>query len=156
YRAIVVQGLYGSLLSRPVDPAGLSSWVAFLGRGGTSEGLQAMLLGSDEYFRRNGSNNTALVQALYRDVLQRLPDDGGARFWNQILINGAPRSSVAGAILGSLESDRLEVDSLYRQYLRRGADSAGLMTFTGALQSGVANELVLAVLAGSDEYLARL
>jgi hypothetical protein len=72
------------------------------------------------------------------------------------LAGGSSRSAVAAAILGSLESDRLEVESLYRAFLHRRADSGGLDVFGRALQQGVSNEQVLSIIVGSDEYFSRI
>jgi hypothetical protein len=47
---------------------------------------------------------------------------------------------VAAAVLASLESDQLEVQSLYMQFLHRATDPGGLDTFTTALQRGVSDE----------------
>ncbi len=40
--------------------------------------------------------------------------------------------------------------------VKRDADPAGLMTFTTALQQGAPTEVILSIIAGSDEYIARL
>jgi uncharacterized delta-60 repeat protein len=156
YHTRVIQSLYGLYLGRAADPVGLSGWDAFLTRGGTAEQLAALLLGSDEYLSKHGGNNTAFLQALYNDVLQRPIDATGAQGWGQALANGTSRGAVAAAVLGSRESDTLEVQDLYRHFLCRSADSSGLDAFTNALQQGVPNEQVLALIIASDEYFARL
>ena len=38
---------------------------------------------------------------------------------------------------------------------RTATDPSGLTTYANALQQGVTNELLLAILAGSDEYFSR-
>jgi uncharacterized delta-60 repeat protein len=156
YHAVEVQKLYGLLLSRTAEPAGLNSWVGFLDQGGTFEQLEAMILGSDEYFAgHGGGTNDGFLKAMYADVLYRLTDPG-SQTWSQALASGASRTSVAVGVLGSIESDTDEVQAIYRLLLRRAADSSGLSTFTQALQQGVANDAVIAEIAGSDEYFGRL
>jgi uncharacterized delta-60 repeat protein len=156
YHTLVIQNLYRSYLGRPADPTGLAASSAFLSQGGTAEQLAAILLGSPEYFANHGSDNTAFLQALYRDTLQRPIDSTGQQGWSQALTGGMPRANVAALVLGSQESDMVEVQGLYRKFLRRAADNTGLTGFTALLQRGTANEEVLAQIVGSDEYFGRL
>jgi hypothetical protein len=132
-------------------------WIGFLNRGGTVEQLEAILIGSAEYFSsRGGGTVNGFLQALYGDVLRRPIDSSGSQSWGQAIANGLSRTAVAGNILASSESDQLEVQDLFRQVLRRPADTSGLSTYTTALQQGMPNELLLAVLTASDEYFARV
>jgi hypothetical protein len=156
YHTLEVQGLYGRLLGRSADPAGLANWVNFLSQGGTEEQLEAILIGSGEYFINRGAGMpSGFLQSVYSDVLRRPIDPGGAQTWGQAFTNGATRTAVAAAILASRESDQIEVQDLYALVLHRSADTSGLNTFTNALQQGMTNELVLAILAASAEYFAR-
>jgi hypothetical protein len=63
---------------------------------------------------------------------------------------------VAAAVFASVESDHLEVQSLYIQFLDRAADSSGLDTFTNALQNGLSDQQVALILMGSGEYFSRV
>jgi hypothetical protein len=65
------------------------------------------------------------------------------------------RSAVAGAVLGSVESDRLEVLALYRHLLHRNADPDGLNTFVNLLQRGMSNEQVMVLFVTSPEYVTQ-
>jgi hypothetical protein len=49
----------------------------------------------------------------------------------------------------------MKVEELYGQVLHRSADLSGLSTYTTMLEQGQTETLVLAILAGSDEYFAR-
>src|SRR5207253_792844 len=127
YRTLVVQGLYGRLLGRPADPAGLNNWVNFLNQGGTADQLEAILIGSAEYFNgRGGGTANGFLQALYDDVLQRPIDISGSKTWGTALTNGLSPAAVATAILASQESDQMKIEELYGQILHRTADSSGL------------------------------
>src|SRR5262249_44215395 len=148
--------LYGLVLGRAVDPTGRTTWVSFLNQGNTAEQLEAYIIGSDEYFQRTGGDNSHFLQAVFRGVLGRSFHDVGARAWRQAPASGSSRSAVAAAILGGVESDRLEVDSLYRAFLHRRAESGGLDIFSRALQQGVSNEQILGIIVGSDEYFSRI
>jgi len=54
YFTKVVNGLFATILHRPADPAGLSTYVSFLANGGKAEDVEAILAGSAEYFQRRG------------------------------------------------------------------------------------------------------
>jgi uncharacterized delta-60 repeat protein len=157
YRTRQVQDFYGLLLNRSPDSTGLAAFTGFLGAGGTVDQVKASILGSGEYFTsRSGGTNDGFLAALYRDVLGRAIDASGQATWGGALRAGASRQSVAQGVVTSLEADQVLVQGDYRQLLRREADSSGLSTFVGFLQRGGRDEEVLASIAGSDEYFARL
>jgi len=54
-------------------------------------------------------------------------------------------------VLSSRESEQDLVQNYYESILHRAADPSGLATFTTALAAGIRDEVVLAMLAGSDE-----
>jgi hypothetical protein len=149
-----VQDLYRRLLRREADPTGLASWTRYLDQGGTAESLQALILGSGEYFTRIGGGTVdGFLQALYGDVLHRAADAAGLQGWGGLLEDeDATPTDIAAAVLRSLESDIDEVQGLYQRFLHRGADPLGLLTFTNALQQGVTNEVATMVMLGSAEY----
>ena len=118
--------------------------------------MEAILLGSDEYFGRSGGNNTSFLQAVYQFVLHRPIDPSGSQSWAQALTQGMSRQAVAAAILASSESDRIETQTLYGQFLHRPPDVSGFDTFTTLLQHGVSNETAIGILVSSDEYFAQL
>jgi uncharacterized delta-60 repeat protein len=157
YRTLVVGDLYQLVLGRAVDASGLSTWVSFLNRGGTAEQVESFLLGSDEFFAAHGSDITqGFLPALYQTALRRPIDTSGAQSWSQALQSGSlSRQAVAAAVLASLESDRLEAQNLYMQFLHRAADPGGLSNFSNALQQGVSKEQVALLFLNSAEYFAR-
>jgi len=158
YHTLVVGDLYKLVLGRTVDASGSMTWVSFLSQGHPAEQLEAILLSSDEFFVGHGSdNNNGFLPALYQVVLQRPIDSAGSQHWGQALQSGAlSRQAVAAAVLASLESDQLEVQNLYMQFLHRATDPGGLDTFTSALQHGLSDEQVALILVGSAEYFARV
>jgi uncharacterized delta-60 repeat protein len=156
YRTDVIETLYERLLGRAVDPSGLNTWGNFLARGGTVEELEALLVGSAEYWAHSGAATSGFVNAVYRDMLYRTPDSGGAQTWSQALGSGASGSAVAAAILRSPESNANEIQDLYHGYLHRAPEPGGFAIAMSALQQGTSNEQLLAAIAGSDEYFAQL
>jgi hypothetical protein len=156
YQGLVVGDLYQLVLGRPVDSSGQSTWVNFLSRGGTAQQLETILLASDEFFAQH-SNTDGFLPALYQVVLQRPIDGGGAQFWGRVSQSSAlSRQAVVAGLLTSAESDRLQVQNLYMQFLNRPADPGGLDIFTNALLHGLSYEQVAFFLLSSAEYFARV
>jgi uncharacterized delta-60 repeat protein len=158
YHLLIVKHLYQQVLGRGVDASGQTSWVNFLNQGGTAAQLEAMLLGSDEFFASHGKDNTSgFLPALYQVIVQRPIDPTGAQGWGQALQSGAwSRQAVAAAILASEEADALVIHTDYLRLLHRVADPDGFANSLNALQRGLTEEQLLALLAGSAEYFAQL
>ncbi|HLJ93748.1 MAG TPA: DUF4214 domain-containing protein [Gemmataceae bacterium] len=155
YHALVVGDMYQLVLQRAADPSGLATWVNFLNAGGTAEQLEAVLLGSGEFFASHGGTTQEFLAAVYQVVLQRPIDPSGAQSWGQALqSNALSRQAVAAGLLASAESNRLEVQSMYTQFLHRQADPGGLDTFTAALERGLSDEQLALLLLSSAEYFA--
>src|SRR5262249_45789983 len=138
--------LYQELLRRPIDPVGQTSWLAFLNGGGTLQQVQAAIIGSPEYFQvRAGNDFNRFLQAAYGDILDRALDPVGQQGWTGAHNAGLSNFQIALGILGSVESNTLEVTTLYRLFLRREPDPGGLNLFVNALNGGLPNETVAAV-----------
>ncbi len=154
YRMLKVNQLYEQYLSRPADPMGLSGFVSFLRGGGTLEQVAAYLIGSPEYFNgHGGGSNDGFVKALYEDALGRPVDAPSEAYWDQVLSLHVPTSQIATAILSSAEYDTDLVMGFYQTFLRRAADTNGLNGNVKYLQGGGRDEIVIAALVGSPEYL---
>src|SRR5262245_37586606 len=72
-QAELVQSWYQHFLGRSVDGSGIQTWVALLRQGVPPEDVLGGILGSPEYYRRNGGTPVGFVRGLYRDVLGREP-----------------------------------------------------------------------------------
>jgi hypothetical protein len=157
YREAVVQGLFVNLLQRPADAASLAAGASFLGAGGTVAQLEALLLGSEEYFqKRGGGTVNGFLTAVYQDLFHQGPDAAGAQYWQQVLANGAPRSAVALTLLGSTAADRQALDDQYNRLVRRPIEAGGRDYWTQDLQQGVPLTAVITALVASGEYFDRL
>jgi hypothetical protein len=99
--------------------------------------------------------NQLLVEALYFDLLGRLPDAAGEASWQHLLDAGVPRAVVAQAIINSPEYLIHQVQDLYTRLLGRPADPVGLQGAVAALAGGVPLGQLEAMLLGSPEYQAR-
>lgn len=155
-RTLQVAGLYSYYLHRPAD-AGQGGFVQALLTGARTEDIEARIIGSPEYFtNRGGGTVPGFIDAIYTDVLGRLPDPSGQATFTDALNRGVPRTVIATALLNSNEHQAQLVQGLYNRLLGRGADAGGLTSFVLALQRGFRQEHVIAALVGSDEYYFRL
>lgn len=154
YRALVVKQIYRDFLNREADAGGLDFFVAYLRNGGSREGVKALIAGSI------GGSAEAFVDAVYLSPggLGRLADANGRAYFAGLVNQGVSRTVVASLIITSAEGAEKIVNDFYMAYLRRLADHAPneLNGFAKALLGGWRDEMVIAILVGSDEYLQRI
>lgn len=115
--------------------------------------VAALSMMADGAAKTNTStNNTALVDALYKVILGRSADSAGAAYWQGQLQSGAlDYDQIAVAIANAAKVNALEtnaskdsaasylgstVESSYQSILGRSADAAGMAYWAGQLQSG--------------------
>ncbi len=153
-RANVVRAAYQQFLGRDAEPGGLAGWVEFLGRGSSEDDLRAGLLGSEEFFARSGGTNNTFLAELYEQVLDRGIEPAGAQAWEEVLRQGVSRGLVAQAVLWSDERLRLRAQAFYDRMLNRDADAAGLEGFVAYLRQRGREEVILAAMAASPEYVS--
>jgi parallel beta-helix repeat protein len=157
YRTDQVQALYQHYLRRAADPQGLAAFVHFLEAGGTVEQAAAAIVTSPEYRQAQGSGSTSgWLEALYADVLNRVPDADGLAAWQNALAQGMSMAQAAQAFFLSHEYERDLFGGYYEHYLNRGSDQAGMNVFSMAMSRGVRDEDVVAALVASDEYFANV
>lgn len=169
-----VELLYGNVLNREADPAGLESWVASIS-GGMSRAQ--VLLGfseSQEFTNATAEAAGAFAEAntdsiwaddvfrLYRATLDRDPDATGLAGWMTALGSGTGYLSVASGFVNSVEfqavygalGDADFVDLLYQNVLGRPADGPGLQGWTDMLGAGTTRSEVVRGFAQSREFVA--
>jgi hypothetical protein len=146
--------LYERFLGREVDPAGLAAWSGQIAAGATWTDVEAGILGSDEYYTREGGNVEGFVSGLYVDLLNRAPDQLGHDSLVTYLASGGSRQAAARGVLVSGEQRTLELLGLYSRYLHRTANGGEFQTTLAAvLATGDANVALIGLL-GSPEYFA--
>jgi hypothetical protein len=158
YRTGLLAAAYEQLLDRRLDGAGTAHFLALLRGGWRVQDVQVDLTASDEYWSRAGRTAGGLVDAVYADLLGRVPDAAGRAHWVAALgaaPDAARRGRVAAGIVLSAEALTPVVDARYRTLLGRPGEPAGVAYWIGLIQRGERVEQVIALLAGSDEYLAR-
>ena len=147
-----VTGAYREYLGRTPDAAGLAAHASAVERGVSPEWVDASILGSNEYFGRQGSGNIPYVQALYRDVLGREADSAGLEAHVAALARGATRTDVAHAFLTSVERGTQVAGEAYQSLLGREGTEAELGMWAGLLaRTPGGSAAVWASVAGSLE-----
>lgn len=97
-----VTNLYKYALNRTPDAVGLNNWVNALCNGSSAESVAYSIIFSTECINRNLSD-TDFVTMLYHAILNRDPDAGGQRTWENALKSGVTRVSVLYAFTRSPE-----------------------------------------------------
>ncbi|MBO1077911.1 SdrD B-like domain-containing protein [Roseomonas haemaphysalidis] len=146
--------LYDAALGRTPDQGGLNTWIAQLDSGAPLINLADAFLGSAEFGQRYGNlSNQDYVTLLYRNVLDRAPDEGGYALWNSVLAAGASRAQVllsfsesaenkaaqlptTSAGIWDLSETAAQIARLYDTALGRLPDVAGLSFWRGNIESG--------------------
>lgn len=84
--------LYRAAFNRQPDGPGLGFWIRSMDGGLTLDGLARDFARSDEFVRLYGAapSHGQIIQAIYRNVLQRAPDAAGAAYWLARLEAGTP------------------------------------------------------------------
>ncbi len=97
--------LYKASFDRTPDFNGLMYWNGVMSKGASLSEIANIFFYSPEFVARYGANlgNAQFVQILYRNVLDREPDSGGAAYWNGILANGTNRGQVLASFAQSAE-----------------------------------------------------
>lgn len=156
-RTQVVRRLYADLLHRPgvggpaPSPAELTGWSQELARASNADGVAVAFLSSPQYYAQAGGQDGPWVDALYRDVLGRSPDQAG-RLTN--VASAADRPGVARSVYSSSEALRHRVDKAYRASVGRPADPSGLASWPATLRQ-LGDSPLTATLASTAEFWER-
>jgi outer membrane protein assembly factor BamB len=152
YYQNIIQADYQRYLGRAADAAGLDYWTVHLQEGMSDELLEALFIGSDEFYQHSGGTNKGWVDGMYEDLLGRPADPQGEAAWTQILATGASRFQVAYGFTASAEREADRVQSDYSTYLGRQASEAEVALWVHYFELGMSNEKVIAGFVASDEY----
>lgn len=153
YYGQIVDINYAIFLNRTPDPGGRAFYVDnWQHRRFTLQRVVVALGGSSEYYRRHGSTDEGFVNAIYFDVLGRMPDANGQQFALDY-VRDRGRAQYVNLIAGSSEHRRAIVNYNFGNFLGRAPTSEELTTFVNALGSGgLRQEDFDAGLVASDEY----
>lgn len=150
-RQRVVQALYRQLLGREASGSEARYWADGIGASNVMV-VRALLLGSDEAFRKGGATEAGWIDSVYRRVMGRGADRAGLDHWLSMRSAGLPRPFVAFGILITEESRRHLASQYVQTYLGRRAQPQEI-ALGAAILGAPAWELGFpALLIGSDEY----
>jgi subtilisin family serine protease len=151
----VIAGFYRNTLYREPDAAGLRGWINAARSGMPVSQIAAGFYASPEYFATVGQSNYRVwVTDLYQKLLLRAPDGAGLNGWVNALNSGMPRDTVTLGFYQSAETLGVRVNTLYRTFLGREGEPAGIAGWMPFVARQ--GDLVLAAaLAGSEEYFNR-
>ena len=84
--------LYRAAFNRTPDAGGLAYWIRSMDGGLTLENMARDFARSNEFITLYGAapTHSQILTAIYRNVLQRAPDQAGAAYWLEHLANGMP------------------------------------------------------------------
>ncbi|HEY1861068.1 MAG TPA: DUF4214 domain-containing protein [Gemmataceae bacterium] len=152
YFSDLVNGWFQKYLGRAADPGGLAGNVAAVQGGAADEQVIANLVGSGEYFAKNGGSNLSFLQAAYSSILGRPLDPSGQTSFLGLLAAGVSRATVALDLLSSGEYRTNLVASYYSTFLGRTASSTEIAEWVASIASGMRDETVINFFVSSREY----
>jgi hypothetical protein len=154
-RAAVVDDLFGAVLRRDTDAASREFFVGRLVRIGRQKVMADLLASAEHRTTQGGGTDAGWIDALYRDALGRPADAAGRQYFLGQLQAGRTRGSIASFFTGGTEGRTALVRRLVTELLRRPADAASVSYYAGRLAAGTSVERVIAMIAGSQEYLVK-
>jgi hypothetical protein len=91
----VVERLYLAYFRRPAEPAGLAYWVGVWQDGYPIDSISNEFSRADEFRARYGNvDNRRFVDLVYRNVMDRSPDNGGYDYWLAHIAKGLTRGQL--------------------------------------------------------------
>ena len=176
----MIEILYRTMLNRASDESGRNSWSSLIASGASLNKLLNGFCASVEFKKICESYGieagelpegapsspvayseriTAFVTRCYREALNRAPDENGLLFWcNELTGKTRSFSEVAAGFVFSDEmnnknlNDEAFIKVLYRLYLGREAEPAGLEFWKGKLKEEMTREQVNEGFANSKEF----
>jgi hypothetical protein len=160
YQARLIQNMFLSYLGRTATPAEvinlsrvLNNTAIYVGSGGAVQTVRALILSSPEYFQHAGATATSFLSALFRDALGRTITTPELAGLTSVLNSGFSPALLVRAVLNSMEGEEYLVGTFYARFLHRPAGANEAFVFAGAVQQGLTEQTLIAILMGSDEYL---
>jgi hypothetical protein len=176
--AQLVEEMYFSVLKRPADESGLTTYTTMIASGSTAAQVAESLKRSKEYINLSGKMDTGSVakttETVFKDMLLRAGEDnelgGFIDLFNDYVANGKrmeeAKAEMQRILRGSKEyrdvcegqtmtcdQGKALVKSTYQDVLERDPDHGGLVNYARELVTGQMTEAVLRrTLQESSEY----
>ncbi len=160
-----VERLYRAYFDRSPEPSGMAYWRTQRAKGVQIIDISNAFATSPEFVSTYGSlDDTQFVDLVYRNVLDRSPDNVGRSYWVGQLRAGQSRGSVMTGFSESAEfvtatataaphtDSEGQIARLYRAYFDRDADSTGFCYWAGQID-GLGVDSVSGEFAQSVEFV---
>lgn len=165
--------VYQATLGRTPDAGGYKNWVEHLNNGNSLQKIIDGFIGSEEFRKTYGdTSNKDFVNLLYRNVLDRDPDEGGLANWLGHLEKGMSRARVVRGFSESKEFINNTTDAatafdaglsvsdswgddvfrLYQATLGRAPDFDGWLNWVGNFAQGMSYSAIATGFIKSKEY----
>ena len=156
YHTDEIQGAFQQLLGVAAPSSAVKYLVGVMQGGADFQTIEAIIVGTPEFYSAAGGTNDAFLNTLYEDFLNRPVDQTGETAWNALMKAGYSTTQVALGVLSSKEYFTDLVNQDYQTYMGVAPNAASLSGFVTALYQGTTtNDMVVASLFGSPEYIAK-
>ncbi|MBE7191636.1 MAG: hypothetical protein INR66_04045 [Gordonia polyisoprenivorans] len=154
YRLIRITSAYRTFLGREGESGGVQNWLTLMRVGQVDvDDVGKYFMASDEYLLAHGGTVDSFIAAEYKYQLGRDVTPGELPFWRNIVATQGRLAAVDG-IWHSIEAARARVTAMYRLYLDRVPDEAGVQHWA-EIAVGQGDATVRWQIIGSAEYGSR-
>ena len=157
---------YKAFMGRDADSAGKAYWIGEISNGMSRDEVIDSFVDSQEFTDIIGASDeespdptSDFVTRLYKTVLERDPDSGGLDYWTEQIKSAAmDHKSVAMSFMHSQEflsknmDDSAFIDTLYRAFMGREADSSGKEYWMTKLSDNMDRDSVISSFIDSTEF----
>ena len=150
--------LYFGAMHRLPDAAGLAYWMGQEQAGASLSAITSAFATSSEFATAYGSlSNTAFVDQLYLNILNRAVDAAGESYWSGQLAAGVSRATVMSALLESTEGKaalgaKVTIALDYIGLLGRSPEQAGFDNWLQQQQNGTSQVSIIGNFLAAQEY----
>ncbi len=153
----MVDNDFQQMVGAQPDGNGQAYWVSYLENGGNNDAVMGSLASSPGFYAQAGGTNSAWLTSLYIKVLHRSapPGPSDLSYWGAhgpFASNQAARLQVANDMAFSTEQHQYVVQGWYQTFLSRPADGPGLAFWTGQLDHGVLQQVMVDSFTNTTEY----
>jgi hypothetical protein len=156
YQTDEVNAAFETLLGTAAPTSAVNYLVGLMHAGADFRIVEAIIVGTPEFYQAAGGTNQDFLNKLYADFLGRTVDATSGTAWENFLAAGGNATEVALGVLYSPEYLTDLVNEDYQTYFGAAAastSSASVSAYASALQGGTLNNAqVVATMLGSPEY----
>jgi hypothetical protein len=154
YQTDEVQAAFQKFLGVAAPTSAVNYLVGLMQGGASFQTIEAIIVGTPEFYVNAGGTNDGFLKALYHDFLNRPVDSTSEAAWSALMNAGYTTTQVALGVLTSQEYLTDLVTQDYKTYLGVTPDSNSLGAFVAALTDGTMNNnMVVATILGSGEWM---